>query len=153
MEIYQFRTNINEYSIPFDWNNGRINYKYIKQIVDTYFHANTRVGNNWNPNFFGVVNKNQKIADVGSIVSDRAVVLSSKAITFLKPLLHNSELLPYPTELGDYYLVNVLNEAPYLDRNKSSYDRRLNNGLCAGISNYEFYPDLRLLAELCQGLG
>ena len=55
------------------------------------------------------------------------------------PLIKDSvELLPYPTEVGTYYLVNVLDEGNYLDRNRTECDEILPNGHCYGINKYVF---------------
>jgi hypothetical protein len=139
MRVYKFIENSNTYSVPFDWDDDDQNSDYIDEIIRDYFDAKRRVGAAWQPSFFGVVNPKQKLGDLGSLVGNDAIVMSQKAVDALRPLIeHSVELLPYDTEVGPYYLVNVLDEGQYLDRDKTDCDRRLPNGLCAGINRFVF---------------
>lgn len=143
MEIYEYVENANVYSVPFDWSENEESADYVSTIVDHYFGTGTRVGSDWQPNFFGIINKKQKIGDVGSLSSDESIVISRKAADVLEPLIAKSvELLEYPTEIGPYYLVNVLDVGDYLDRAKTDCDRILTNGLCSGINKYVFKKEL-----------
>lgn len=59
------------------------------------------------------------------------------------PLMKNSiELLPYPTEVGTYYLINVLDEDEYLNRELTVCGRRMPNGICRDITKYHFHQDM-----------
>lgn len=139
MRVYKIVENANSYSVPFDWDDDDRNSDYIDEIIKEYFDKKLRVGNKWNPNFFGVINLKQKVGDIGSLAGNDAIVMSQKAVDVLRPLIGESvELLPYQTEAGPYYLVNVLDEGEYLDRQKTDCDRMLSNGLCAGINKFVF---------------
>ncbi|TGE07765.1 imm11 family protein [Hymenobacter fodinae] len=142
MEIYYYNTNVADYSVPFDWDKNNDHIDYIDEIVETYFDTKERVGKHWQPTFFGVIDTREKIADLGSLVSDGVLVFSQKAVDILRPLLGKSvELLPYKTEVGPYYLVNVLDEGEYLDRERTESDEILSDGRCVGINKFAFHAD------------
>jgi hypothetical protein len=143
MQVYKFVEASNEYSTPFDWDEDDDNIDYVSNVVDTYFDANQRVGANWQPAFFGVVDQRLKVAELGTLAGSERIVFSQRAATLLMPLLGESvELLPYPTELGTYYLVNALDVGDYLDRERTACREVLDNGICFGITKYAFHEQL-----------
>lgn len=138
MQVFELRENANIFSVPFDWNKDE-HIEYIDNIVKHYFDRNLRVGGNWNPTFFGVINKRQKLGEIGTLSGSEMVIFSQRAVDSLMTLIKDSvELLPYPTEVGTYYLVNVLDEGDYLDRQRTECDEILPNGHCYGINEYVF---------------
>jgi hypothetical protein len=142
MEVYKYNTASSTYGVPFDWDDKDVNSDYLDEIVETYFDERARVGEHWQPPFFGIVNARKKLADLGSLVSDGVLVFSQRAVDVLQPLLGNGvELLAYPTEVGAYYLVNVLDEGAYLNREQTDCDRIMPDGRCAGINKYVFHAD------------
>lgn len=143
MQVFQFVEAADKYSVPFDWDKDDDNIDYISHIVESYFDTKRRVGANWQPSFFGVVNKKQKVGDLGTLIGGEQIVFSQKAVDILMPLIKDSvELLPYPTEIGTYYLINVLDEGPYLDRQKTNCDEVLPNGNCFSINKYVFVESM-----------
>lgn len=143
MEVYRFDTDDDTYSIPFDWDDDDKNIDYVDQIVDEYFDTQTRVSDKWQPTFFGIVNPKQKVANLGTLVSSNVLVFDQRAVDVLQPLLGASvELLPYETEVGIYYLVNVLDAGDYLDRQRTECREIRKNGTCYGITKYVFQADL-----------
>jgi hypothetical protein len=142
MEVYKYITDSNAYSVPFDWDDDDVNSDYLDEIVETYFDGKARASEHWQPPFFGVIDPRKKVADLGSLVSDGVLVFSQRAVDILQPLLGTEvELLPYPTEVGTYYLVNVLDEKEYLDRARTDCDRIMPDGRCAGINKYVFHAN------------
>ncbi|TGE07768.1 imm11 family protein [Hymenobacter fodinae] len=143
MQIYKFIEDSDQYSVPFDWDDDDNNIDYVSHIVDTYFDKHQRVGDNWHPPFFGVIDPRVKVGDLGTLAGSERIVFSQRVVDVLQPLLGDSvELLPYPTEVGTYYLVNVLDVGNYLDRKQTKCREILSNGLCAGISEFVFRADL-----------
>lgn len=143
MQIYKFVEDSDQYSVPFDWDNDDINIDYVSDIVDTYFDANQRVGGMWQPAFFGTINPRMKVGDLGTLAGSERLVFNQRAVDVLGPLLGESvELLPYPTEAGNCYLVNVLDVGNYLDREQTKCREILPSGLCIGISKFVFQADL-----------
>ncbi|RYF74600.1 MAG: hypothetical protein EOO39_08325 [Cytophagaceae bacterium] len=139
MKVYKLEENANKFSVPFDWDEEDISIQYVRKIVESYFDTNRRVGKNWQPTFFGIVEKKMKLADIGTLSGSEMVILGQKAVDALLPLINGSvELLPYPTEVGTYYLVNALDEGDYLDRKRTDCDEILPNGHCFGINEYVF---------------
>lgn len=138
MQVYEYSEDSNVYTVPFDWDDD-VNIDYVRNIVEEYFDKNQPVGNHWQPPFFGVVEKTMKTGDLGILSGSEMIVFSQRAVDTLSPLIQrNVEFLPYPTEVGTYYLINVLDEGNYLDRKLSDYDEMLPNGLCFGINKYVF---------------
>lgn len=138
MKVFEFRENANLYSVPFDWDNDD-NIAYIDNVIENYFDKGMRVGRQWSPPFFGVVNKLQKVGDLGTLSGSETVIFSEKAVDVLMPLIKDSvELLSYPTEIGTYHLINVLDKGNYLDRLRTDCDEILSNGNCYGINRYAF---------------
>ena len=140
MQVYQFIENANTYSVPFDWDEEDKNIDYLlDEIVEKFFDENKAVGKAWQPSFFGVVNVQKKLGALGSLVRYDIIVMSKSAVNILYPLIQNSvELLPYETEAGPYYIINVLDKGEYLNRKATDCDRILANGLCAGINKFVF---------------
>lgn len=143
MQVFEYREKANTHSVPFDWDENDVNIDYLlDEIVETFFENRKLVGDNWKPIFFGVVNRKQKLGDLGSLVRDDVIIMNQRAVDLLRPLIQGSvELLPYETEVGIYNLVNVLDEGDYLDRTKTDCNRILSNGLCAGINKFVFNAD------------
>ncbi|UOQ74802.1 imm11 family protein [Hymenobacter cellulosilyticus] len=142
MQIHKFIEDSDQYSVPFDWDDDD-NIDYVSNIVDTYFDKYQRVGDNWQPTLFGIIAPRVKVGDLGTLAGSERIVFSQRAVDALRPLLGTSvELLPYPTEIGTYYLVNVLDVGDYLDKNRTKCREILPNGLCAGISKFVFQADL-----------
>jgi hypothetical protein len=140
MQVFNYQEKANDFSVPFDWDAEDYNIDYlVDEIAEKFLGERESVGNAWRPTFFGLVNLKQKLGDLGSLVRDDIIIMSQKAVDTLRPLIQASvELLPYKTEVGLYYLVNVLDEGDYLDRAQTECDRILPNGLCAGITRFVF---------------
>jgi hypothetical protein len=142
MQIFELLENSNLFNVPFDWDEDDRNISYIRGVVEHYFEENRRVDDKWNPQFFGVLEKRMKVGDIGILSGSEMVVFSQRAVEKLMHLLADSvELLPYPTEIGTYYLVNVLDEGDYLDRQRTDCDEILPNGHCFGINRYMFVEE------------
>ncbi|TGE07766.1 imm11 family protein [Hymenobacter fodinae] len=142
MKVYKYTTDSDAYSVPFDWDDDDVNSDYLDEIVETYFDGRARASKYWDPPFFGILDPRKKVADLGFLVSDGVLVFSQKAVDALQPLLGTEvELLPYSTEVGTYYLVNVLDEGEYLDRVHTDCDRIMPDGRCAGINRYAFHAN------------
>jgi hypothetical protein len=143
MQIYKFIEDSDRYSVPFDWDEEDNNIDYVSDIVDAYFDKKQRVGDDWQPAFFGTIDQRMKVGDLGTLAGSERIVFSQRAVDVLLPLIGESvELLPYPTEVGTYYLVNVLDVGEYLDRKQTNCREILSNGLCAGISKFVFRADM-----------
>jgi hypothetical protein len=143
MKVFKYDSDANNYSVPFDWDDEDVNIDYVTEIADEYFKKRARVGKHWSPTFFSVVDPRKKLPDLGALTGDDQMVFSQRAVDALSPLLGESvELLPYSTEVGTYYLINVLDVGHYLDRERTHCREIVPDGRCAGIIKYVFNADL-----------
>ena len=118
MKIWKLKEQYN-YSVPTEA--GDIAYRMMERLYKKHARFNEPISSKWKP-FFALQYGRERVADVGTLVHFPVISLKCKDVLF--PLLEATvEFLPYETDNGLYYVLNIPTLAPeeVLDLSRSDY--------------------------------